>query len=341
MYLPTYGRFGQVDPAYDQARGNADSWNLYGYALNNPVTKSDPDGMRSVAGQQATHGVHFKTMFSMGGNDDFDDGGTGGKAGDNDSLLGNSGHNDEGQGPTDGTSTEEEAAADATTTQPPKETAGEEAASANASGEAATGASAVQDKPAATATEAQTQTMDVFYDKKYAKYDVDGNRQDPKFVTEQAANATTVAGADGVKLQINIIPLDNLEKGVSQASSSSERAAAGLAMEARVSAIGAKDRANIVGVLLSQPAYEALGAGDHGMTRRPGNGSANSFIYAGTNNRALAHEMYHHLGRYNGSLHNGKAAQFFGINEYHNRVLNREMDKLGISSERYIRTNEY
>ncbi|MBI4911358.1 MAG: hypothetical protein HY823_01350 [Acidobacteria bacterium] len=44
MYLPAYGKFAQVDPAYDQTKDDPESWNLYNYVTNNPVTHSDPDG---------------------------------------------------------------------------------------------------------------------------------------------------------------------------------------------------------------------------------------------------------------------------------------------------------
>ncbi|MDP1832371.1 MAG: RHS repeat-associated core domain-containing protein [Geothrix sp.] len=47
MYLPTYGRFAQVDPAYDHSD---DGLNLYSYVSNQPITRSDPDGMRDVGG---------------------------------------------------------------------------------------------------------------------------------------------------------------------------------------------------------------------------------------------------------------------------------------------------
>jgi RHS repeat-associated protein len=47
MYLPTYGRFAQVDPQYDHS---SDGLNLYSYVSNSPVTKSDPDGMRELGG---------------------------------------------------------------------------------------------------------------------------------------------------------------------------------------------------------------------------------------------------------------------------------------------------
>jgi RHS repeat-associated protein len=43
-YLPAYGKFAQVDPAYDQTKDDPESWNLYNYVTNNPVTKTDPDG---------------------------------------------------------------------------------------------------------------------------------------------------------------------------------------------------------------------------------------------------------------------------------------------------------
>jgi RHS repeat-associated protein len=44
-YLPAYGKFAQVDPAYDQTKDDPESWNLYNYVTNNPVTSTDPTGM--------------------------------------------------------------------------------------------------------------------------------------------------------------------------------------------------------------------------------------------------------------------------------------------------------
>jgi RHS repeat-associated protein len=44
MYLPAYGKFAQPDPAYDQKPGEKDSWNLYTYVGNQPVTRTDPTG---------------------------------------------------------------------------------------------------------------------------------------------------------------------------------------------------------------------------------------------------------------------------------------------------------
>ena len=43
-YLPAYGKFAEVDPAYDQTKDDPESWNLYNYGTNNPVTHTDPDG---------------------------------------------------------------------------------------------------------------------------------------------------------------------------------------------------------------------------------------------------------------------------------------------------------
>jgi RHS repeat-associated protein len=43
-YLPAYGKFAQVDPAYDQTKDDPESWNLYTYVTNHPVTQTDPDG---------------------------------------------------------------------------------------------------------------------------------------------------------------------------------------------------------------------------------------------------------------------------------------------------------
>lgn len=36
-YLPAYGKFAQPDPAYDQAKLDPESWNLFSYVTNNPV----------------------------------------------------------------------------------------------------------------------------------------------------------------------------------------------------------------------------------------------------------------------------------------------------------------
>lgn len=43
-YLAAYGKFAQVDPAYDQVKQDPETWNLYNYVTNNPVTSTDPDG---------------------------------------------------------------------------------------------------------------------------------------------------------------------------------------------------------------------------------------------------------------------------------------------------------
>ena len=43
-YLPVYGKFAQPDPAYDQSKLDPESWNLFSYVTNNPVTHTDPDG---------------------------------------------------------------------------------------------------------------------------------------------------------------------------------------------------------------------------------------------------------------------------------------------------------
>lgn len=50
MYLPAYGKFAQPDPAYDQWGGNPQTWNLYQYTANNPVTGLDPTGMAAKDG---------------------------------------------------------------------------------------------------------------------------------------------------------------------------------------------------------------------------------------------------------------------------------------------------
>lgn len=47
-YLPAYGRFAEPDPAHDQGTDNPQSWDLYGYVTNNPVTGIDPTGMMDL-----------------------------------------------------------------------------------------------------------------------------------------------------------------------------------------------------------------------------------------------------------------------------------------------------
>ncbi|WP_306589373.1 RHS repeat-associated core domain-containing protein [Geothrix sp. 21YS21S-4] len=49
-YLAGYGKFAQVDPAYDQTKDDPETWNLYNYVTNNPVTKTDPDGRMTSQG---------------------------------------------------------------------------------------------------------------------------------------------------------------------------------------------------------------------------------------------------------------------------------------------------
>jgi RHS repeat-associated protein len=48
MYLPAFGKFAQIDPAYDQTKDDPETWNLYNYVTNNPVTHTDPDGRVQV-----------------------------------------------------------------------------------------------------------------------------------------------------------------------------------------------------------------------------------------------------------------------------------------------------
>lgn len=65
-YLPAYGKFAQVDPAYDQTKDDPESWNLYNYVTNNPVTKTDPDGrMAALPLDDSSHSSSF-TYVSLG-----------------------------------------------------------------------------------------------------------------------------------------------------------------------------------------------------------------------------------------------------------------------------------
>ena len=45
MYLPAYGKFVSPDPAHAMNGSNPETWNLYNYVTNNPVTHFDPNGM--------------------------------------------------------------------------------------------------------------------------------------------------------------------------------------------------------------------------------------------------------------------------------------------------------
>ena len=47
-YASTMGRFLSPDDGRDQSQGDPQSWNLYGYARNNPLTNSDPDGHECI-----------------------------------------------------------------------------------------------------------------------------------------------------------------------------------------------------------------------------------------------------------------------------------------------------
>ncbi len=64
-YLPAYGKFAQPDPDYDQKPTILDSWNLYSYVGNEPVTRTDPTGrvggpldgdLRTQNGNDLDHG---------------------------------------------------------------------------------------------------------------------------------------------------------------------------------------------------------------------------------------------------------------------------------------------
>jgi len=64
MYLPAYGKFAQVDPVYDQTKGDPETWNLYNYVTNNPVTHTDPDGREA---QQSGDNPNFGFMHTIRG----------------------------------------------------------------------------------------------------------------------------------------------------------------------------------------------------------------------------------------------------------------------------------
>lgn len=67
-YLPVYGKFAQVDPAYDQTKDDPESWNLYNYVTNNPVTKTDPDGRLAIDPQarSSDHDAYGMSLFALG-----------------------------------------------------------------------------------------------------------------------------------------------------------------------------------------------------------------------------------------------------------------------------------
>gem|GEM_PF-5714365 len=48
FYLPTYGRFASPDPERDQHFEKTQSWNIYSYVQNNPITNFDPTGAMLV-----------------------------------------------------------------------------------------------------------------------------------------------------------------------------------------------------------------------------------------------------------------------------------------------------
>ncbi|HJU84174.1 MAG TPA: RHS repeat-associated core domain-containing protein [Holophagaceae bacterium] len=69
-YLPAYGKFAQVDPAYDQTKDDPESWNLYNYVTNNPVTHTDPDGRTVVVLTNKKTGEHEFKIVADGNLDD-------------------------------------------------------------------------------------------------------------------------------------------------------------------------------------------------------------------------------------------------------------------------------
>ena len=65
-YLAAYGKFAQVDPAYDQTKDDPESWNLYNYVTNNPVTHTDPDGRYQVTIDGLTTVNNNQNLDQMG-----------------------------------------------------------------------------------------------------------------------------------------------------------------------------------------------------------------------------------------------------------------------------------
>lgn len=67
-YLPAYGKFAQIDPAYDQTKDDPETWNLYNYVTNNPVTHTDPDG-RTPIGQNTLQPITLIDGFDWSESD--------------------------------------------------------------------------------------------------------------------------------------------------------------------------------------------------------------------------------------------------------------------------------
>ena len=65
-YSPNLGRFLSVDPANSGRVGSSQSWNRYGYALNNPVKLVDPDGREALVFVVAK-GNFFRDVFTAQG----------------------------------------------------------------------------------------------------------------------------------------------------------------------------------------------------------------------------------------------------------------------------------
>jgi len=60
FYAPWYGRFLSPDPARDQHFEETQSWNIYSYVRNNPITMIDPDGQNArVTVDSSTNSVRI------------------------------------------------------------------------------------------------------------------------------------------------------------------------------------------------------------------------------------------------------------------------------------------
>lgn len=64
FYLPMYGRFASPDPARDQHFEETQSWNIYSYVRNNPVTMTDPTGMVTGPGDALNSLIGASTTLS-------------------------------------------------------------------------------------------------------------------------------------------------------------------------------------------------------------------------------------------------------------------------------------
>lgn len=309
-YLPGYGKFAQVDPAYDQTKDDPESWNLYNYTTNNPITHTDPDGrIDEVIGANAAQNAYNNKLFSdeawasHNGISMFDT--TGGGASVSLDQSGNAVISISiGSG-----SVGYSKSVTIESTSPSTETG------------AQTGAVS---KNAVTLAD-QKEKVDILLDAKY-------EGKIPQFVSRQVDAMKLTASKVGHDLTVEYHYEKGLNERLAGASSNKDQETVAAQLKKEMVSIARQSGASMIGAILPPQAWATMNHGNLG-----GNGFTQTelqsnikVMFTCNNSRALAHEFLHAIGYSTSAIANTPP-----FNAIHNMKFDGIMDSAGVPPASY------